>query len=350
MSDELSSARATLADAFQKAGAKHPGHLTACIDRFVAAWVEQTRIVDTVADDTFKSEVIRGADALRADLRRTMGLAYEADDESILAVAGRWAIERLEADRDGKRIDDLLGELHRAVGVAHNDDLLKTIKQWATEIVKKPAADELRLSLHSVLGFASNVPVTDATLLASVKALWSTARPDPRTAKLCATLREVLSIASDEDIVPTVERRLDEIRSLVHGRDRLDGELARRLGVSLNASDTVTALTSTLDTMSRDAEARRSEPFFQAFARLVAEVKELRALRRESLSAGGVTKPIPMLLHCPRCDVQHIDLGEWSTRPHRTHLCDKLAGGCGYEWRPAMVYTVGVAALPEESK
>ena len=59
-------------------------------------------------------------------------------------------------------------------------------------------------------------------------------------------------------------------------------------------------------------------------------------------------EPIPMLLWCPRCHKQHVDVGEFATRPHRTHRCtdeDGVPGGCGQEWRPANVRTIGVAAL-----
>lgn len=51
--------------------------------------------------------------------------------------------------------------------------------------------------------------------------------------------------------------------------------------------------------------------------------------------------PIPMLLDCPDCFLAHIDVGEWATRPHRTHKCVH----CGNEWRPANVPTRGVQAL-----
>lgn len=52
---------------------------------------------------------------------------------------------------------------------------------------------------------------------------------------------------------------------------------------------------------------------------------------------------IPMVLHCPRCHLQHIDAPdertpEWHNPPHRSHLCH----GCGFVWRPADVPTVGV--------
>lgn len=62
-----------------------------------------------------------------------------------------------------------------------------------------------------------------------------------------------------------------------------------------------------------------------------------------TLETATAPSPIPMLLACPVCHTRHVDEGEWSTRPHRTHLC----GRCGATWRPALVHTVGVVALPE---
>ena len=52
-------------------------------------------------------------------------------------------------------------------------------------------------------------------------------------------------------------------------------------------------------------------------------------------------KPLPMILHCPECGQQHIDGGVWAERPHRTHQCQN----CGFEWRPASIYTVGVEEI-----
>jgi hypothetical protein len=73
-------------------------------------------------------------------------------------------------------------------------------------------------------------------------------------------------------------------------------------------------------------------------------------------------KAVPMVLYCP-AGHQHVDEGEWATRPHKTHQCqrvtphgegrfEKLPGEiCGLEWRPASFPTVGVAALsPAPSK
>lgn len=55
------------------------------------------------------------------------------------------------------------------------------------------------------------------------------------------------------------------------------------------------------------------------------------------------TAPIPMVLHCPSCRIQHIDKPEpennWDNPRHKSHLCS----ACGTIWRPADVPTVGVA-------
>lgn len=56
--------------------------------------------------------------------------------------------------------------------------------------------------------------------------------------------------------------------------------------------------------------------------------------------------PVPMLLFCPGCGLQHIDAPDertpgWTNPPHRSHLCH----GCGYIWRPCDRPTDGVAAL-----
>lgn len=72
--------------------------------------------------------------------------------------------------------------------------------------------------------------------------------------------------------------------------------------------------------------------------------------------------PIPMVLHCPACSLQHIDAPDkahkadcsygdlpgqpcdchpWTNPPHRSHQC----AGCRHIWRPADVATTGVAAI-----
>src|ERR1051326_497335 len=60
------------------------------------------------------------------------------------------------------------------------------------------------------------------------------------------------------------------------------------------------------------------------------------------------SRPIPLILHCPRCLRQHVDLDAGTgacgdLRVHKTHLC----ADCGYAWQPAKIVTVGVKELPE---
>jgi hypothetical protein len=51
---------------------------------------------------------------------------------------------------------------------------------------------------------------------------------------------------------------------------------------------------------------------------------------------------IDMVLHCPRCGMQHVDEPDlargWANSPHRSHLC----AACDFVWRVADVCTNGV--------
>lgn len=53
--------------------------------------------------------------------------------------------------------------------------------------------------------------------------------------------------------------------------------------------------------------------------------------------------PVPVILHCPKCLMQHIDVatGEWANPPHKSHLCLS----CGCIWRPCDAHTMGVASV-----
>lgn len=61
-------------------------------------------------------------------------------------------------------------------------------------------------------------------------------------------------------------------------------------------------------------------------------------------------EPIDMLLYCPRCSEQHVDLPNaeknWTNPPHRSHECQH----CGYVWRPADVATNGVQEIQTRGK
>jgi hypothetical protein len=76
------------------------------------------------------------------------------------------------------------------------------------------------------------------------------------------------------------------------------------------------------------------------------------------LSALEAPKPVPMVLFCPNGHA-HVDEGEWATKPHKTHRCERRcyeahrgpdSGDkvCGLEWRPANFPTVGVRSLEAE--
>jgi hypothetical protein len=60
--------------------------------------------------------------------------------------------------------------------------------------------------------------------------------------------------------------------------------------------------------------------------------------------------PIPMILFCPACGLQHIDLPKpeigWANPPHRSHECQ----GCKFTFRPADIPTAGVAKIETRGK
>lgn len=68
---------------------------------------------------------------------------------------------------------------------------------------------------------------------------------------------------------------------------------------------------------------------------LVAQVKCERRL------AAAAQEAIRMLLQCPECFERHIDEGEWVTRPHKVHECQK----CGHQFKVCDRPTVGVQFL-----
>jgi hypothetical protein len=78
------------------------------------------------------------------------------------------------------------------------------------------------------------------------------------------------------------------------------------------------------------------------------------AISRLHDRADAAAEPLPMILHCPNCHLQHVDVdgqtGAWATsRHHRKHLCKPEDGGCGHVWQPSLRHTVGVRELPKEA-
>jgi hypothetical protein len=73
------------------------------------------------------------------------------------------------------------------------------------------------------------------------------------------------------------------------------------------------------------------------------EVRALYARNGEELES--LRKPLPMVLHCPKCGTQHVDAPEpennWTNPPHKSHLCHN----CKTVWRPADVPTNGVQSV-----
>lgn len=70
-----------------------------------------------------------------------------------------------------------------------------------------------------------------------------------------------------------------------------------------------------------------------------------RGWLRPVLSLIGLGRPIPMILFCPNCGLQHVDAPEsengWANPPHRSHLCHR----CEHIWRPSNVETEGVTEI-----
>ena len=89
-----------------------------------------------------------------------------------------------------------------------------------------------------------------------------------------------------------------------------------------------------------------SDESWEAIKRLFRDQYENELSLATRAFSAGACAPIPMLLFCPKCGVQHIDAPDertldWDNPPHRSHLCH----GCGCIWRPAAVLTTGVESI-----
>lgn len=91
-----------------------------------------------------------------------------------------------------------------------------------------------------------------------------------------------------------------------------------------------------------------------------------REWSRAEAAESRLAEPLPLVLYCP-AGHQHIDEGEWATKPHKTHRCTfhewadsdmpeqdgigfiQVFKACGLEWRPANFPTVGIPALAAPS-
>lgn len=90
----------------------------------------------------------------------------------------------------------------------------------------------------------------------------------------------------------------------------------------------------------------------QTIDRLGARIAELEAIIAEPWRGKA---PVDLVLHCPACGKQHLDIGEFQTRVHRKHLCENTPDGpgtgCGHLWVPCEYATRGVEEVvkPEDS-
>ncbi len=122
-----------------------------------------------------------------------------------------------------------------------------------------------------------------------------------------------------------------------------------------------------LKTAMREAADRAVEASNQPLAGNALQDFLWSAVADAALAALPESAPIPMILHCPACGVQHIDKPEgqfypgmtadeshaqndasglWSNPPHRSHLCHS----CGHIWRPADVATTGIERIQTRGK
>ena len=134
------------------------------------------------------------------------------------------------------------------------------------------------------------------------------------------------------------------------------------------AADLPEALHRVIDDFERR---ERGIPQAHIAAALVTELRAALTARAAAAQPGDIgRKSIDMVLHCPKCGLQHIDkdnyeelrieaaeLGvdregdrelerwieerEWPNPPHRSHLC----ASCKHIWRPADACTNGVLAV-----
>lgn len=86
--------------------------------------------------------------------------------------------------------------------------------------------------------------------------------------------------------------------------------------------------------------------------RLMTHLRVLLLERKELLDeaeAWRKEKPIDLLLFCPNCKKQHLDVGEFRERVHRKHKCENTPEGektgCGHLWVPHWYATRGVTVL-----
>lgn len=96
------------------------------------------------------------------------------------------------------------------------------------------------------------------------------------------------------------------------------------------------------------------DPLSEAFRRAREEMKKLQDVKgptfldRHGLAQVPITN---LVLHCPKCQFLHLDVGEWHDRPHKKHLC--LNEKCGHIWQPGYqddLHTRGISPWDASTK
>lgn len=130
--------------------------------------------------------------------------------------------------------------------------------------------------------------------------------------------------------------------------------------LSLNADDVV------VFTPNSPVDREQMMNFRQYAERAFKNNKVLMLDAGTTLNIVRTRTPVPMLLFCPNCRMQHIDppdtesvnitnefcpvFSRWTNPPHKSHLCRIEDNGCGTVWRPSDVETTGVVMIETRGK
>ncbi len=155
------------------------------------------------------------------------------------------------------------------------------------------------------------------------------------------------------EVDATAPTMLDAARAIEDGTlgAKVPPSFVRRLASAFvafeyNSGRLSEALHSTLDN-ERGRSAAAEKQLAQAAVDLSREMRARDESEKDGLRVLEAAKKQAhldrqMLLWCPECGERHVDVGEFATKEHHTHACQK----CGHTWRPAICPTFGVQFLP----
>jgi hypothetical protein len=153
-----------------------------------------------------------------------------------------------------------------------------------------------------------------------------------------------------QDVAREFERERDQARADCIELDVLAGLLQRELAerdtriAELESDVNSVQVESSRERDARNATIARLREALEIASRWVGDsAPDDVAIIRAALAEQPSPPPVPIeRLECPKCQLWHVDEGEWATKPHKTHRC----AGCGHEWRPFDYASVGVAEQP----